>query len=366
MQSDDEAWKESAATWRERYPNADLQAEFFLLKFGADIARSRVIELRDQFKRFDSRKRGELEEHEALRLLEARGEARTYTRLQEIVQSIGLEYKGGLGFLEWLCAVLETSWIKLHMPSIDPDVILKLEALAEEAEKIIQEMRAAKEEAIAQSEEVLKLTEEEERRRQQAEHEAQLQRAMSRDAARKKKAAERKLKEDEEKKRQELERLRQKTQRRGLLGVAGKFEVAMTLSKDSTEENMRRVKAEAEARRQAKLAEIARKEQEIREKEAAEARAKEDELRAEAEKKLLEAERLAEEERKAEEARRLAQEEKRKAKEREEEERRLKEIYEAEKRRAEREVKRKIEEEKRKREESKRRLMERATAFQKK
>jgi len=55
--------QDASEGWQKRLPTVKLQAEFFLMKF-TDIERKRVEELAEDFKKFDSRKKGELQEDE--------------------------------------------------------------------------------------------------------------------------------------------------------------------------------------------------------------------------------------------------------------------------------------------------------------
>ena len=55
--------QDASEGWQQRLPTVKLQAEFFLLKF-TELERSRVEELAEDFKKFDSRKKGELQEDE--------------------------------------------------------------------------------------------------------------------------------------------------------------------------------------------------------------------------------------------------------------------------------------------------------------
>jgi len=141
-------WEECAATWKSRYPTSQNQAEFFLLRFEVDggVSRSFVYELLEQFQKFDSKKSGELEEDEAMRMLEARGETKTFKELRQMVSDIDLDKNRKLCFLEWCCAVFKKSWQVLHTPSGDPNEVGKLGALAGEFGKwkVNAELEAAK------------------------------------------------------------------------------------------------------------------------------------------------------------------------------------------------------------------------------
>ena len=95
------------------------QAEYFLRKFNrhGDINRPKVMILKKEFEVFDDRPggpHGELEEDQAMRLLESRGEAHTLKEIRAMVESIDLDQNHKLSFLEWACAIFKKSWVDLH------------------------------------------------------------------------------------------------------------------------------------------------------------------------------------------------------------------------------------------------------------
>ena len=129
------------------------QAEFFLKKFNRhdDVTRPKVMILRKEFESFDTKNQGELEEDQAMRMLEARGEAKSLREIRSMVADIDIDKNrcyharikyvgksqscmvtGGtaeplpplcplalrrhrkLSFLEWCCAILDKSWEELH------------------------------------------------------------------------------------------------------------------------------------------------------------------------------------------------------------------------------------------------------------
>ena len=109
------------AKWliEDKMKTLDDQAEFFLFKFNAasgdaDVSREKVIELKTEFATFDDKSIGELETDQALRLLEARNETKTYTELRELLKEIDRNHNNMLNLLEWLCAVFNKSWDKLN------------------------------------------------------------------------------------------------------------------------------------------------------------------------------------------------------------------------------------------------------------
>ena len=67
----------------------DHCSEFFLLK-NASLDRKLVVDLRDDFLRYDSNALGELEEDAAMRLLEDRGETKTFVELRQMINVCAL------------------------------------------------------------------------------------------------------------------------------------------------------------------------------------------------------------------------------------------------------------------------------------
>lgn len=57
------AHEDASEGWQQRLPTVKLQAEFFIMKF-PELERSKVEELAEDFKKFDARKKGELQEDE--------------------------------------------------------------------------------------------------------------------------------------------------------------------------------------------------------------------------------------------------------------------------------------------------------------
>ena len=92
------------------------QMEFFLRKFNRhpDVKRPAVWKLMKEFEKFDDDKAGELNEHQALRLLEARGETKTAADMREMVKELDSDANGKLSLLEWCCAIFGKSWEELH------------------------------------------------------------------------------------------------------------------------------------------------------------------------------------------------------------------------------------------------------------
>jgi len=247
-----EMQQDASEGWQQRLPTVKLQAEYFLLKF-PDVGRDRVEEMAEAFKKFDSRRKGELQEDEALRLLEARKETKRFVELRQMVEGLVYDRRREFSFLEWACAYFGKSWKVLHQASINQA----------EIDRAIARVREAEERRI-------RVEQEEERR-----------------------LAEEKRKEEEERRRRAEE-----TSRAGVKGAAAKFDwTAKDVSTDQTMTNEQRIKAEAAARREKKKAEQDRLAAE-EEKRRAEAAARE---AAEAEKRRQE-----EIKRKAEEEERIA------------------------------------------------------------
>jgi len=123
---------DSKADWRSLYPTTSSQVEFFGIKF-PDVKRDLLHKLRSQFDQFDSKKRGELEDDEAMRLLEHRGETKTVKELRQMFHKMDLDGNHKLGFLELCCAMFGKSWETLHAVSGDPNQVDSLKKLASQA-----------------------------------------------------------------------------------------------------------------------------------------------------------------------------------------------------------------------------------------
>jgi len=147
--------KEDASIgWQERLPTVSLQAEYFFLKF-PDVGREKLLELKDVFVKFDGRKVGELQEDEALRLLEYRGETKRVVELRQMVKEMDYDHNRELSFLEWSCAYFNKSWRELHQPGSNQEDIDKAMAkfrIAMEKEIEAGEMARKKAEEIRQHE----------------------------------------------------------------------------------------------------------------------------------------------------------------------------------------------------------------------
>eukprot|EP01114_Cavostelium_apophysatum_P023697 TRINITY_DN9010_c0_g1_i1.p2 TRINITY_DN9010_c0_g1~~TRINITY_DN9010_c0_g1_i1.p2 ORF type:complete len:263 (-),score=103.95 TRINITY_DN9010_c0_g1_i1:1923-2711(-) len=185
--------------WQQRLPTVNLQAEFFLLKF-PDVDRTKSMEMADSFKKFDGRGKGELQEDEALRLLESRKETKRVVELRQMVKDMDFDKNRDLCFLEWACAYFNKSWKTLHSPSAN---------------------------------------------------QAEVDRAMKKlvEAEEKDRVAKAKLADDEKKKKEEEEKRKADLQNTGIKGAAAKFHYAGTDTADKTKSNEDRIKSEAAARK---------------------------------------------------------------------------------------------------------------------
>jgi len=206
--------------WQERLPTVALQIEFFLLKF-PDVPRTQALELASAFKKFDSRGVGELQEDEAMRLLEYRGETKRFVELRQMVQDMDFDQNRELSMLEWACAYYNKSWKVLHTPSINQ----------EEVDKAMSKLRQAMQKEVEAGEKARKLA-----------HEKEL-------AAEKER---KRLEELERKKREEDQIRQQQTNAQGIRGVTAKFHYAANDTVDQTRSNEEKIKAEASARREQK------------------------------------------------------------------------------------------------------------------
>jgi len=338
-------WKANAATWKSRYPTSELQAEFFLLKFQkhGDFTRSALFDLLKQFKTFDKQVQGELEEDQAMHLLESRNQTKTFRELRSMVAEIDLDQNRKLSFLEWACAIFSKSWQELHSPSVDPEEVAAALRLQEQAQAAL-EQAARDAEATAQME-ALKLQEQEE-----AERYSQLTEQEKKDHDER---VRRRKEELERIKREEEEERQRTTGQAGVKGSAAKFHYAAKDTVDTTAENAARLKAEAAARREKKRLEEEKVKADalaaVKAEEARLASIAKAEAEAEAEKARLEAEKADEERKKAESG--------------SEAQRAEREAYEAAKHQAEEEARRKKEEEEAKRNAGRNRLAEKAALW---
>jgi len=289
-------WQSEARDWKKKYPSSAAQAEFFLLRFNrdADVTRSGILELLKQFDRFDSRRQGELEEDEALRLLEFRKETKTVSELRQLVKDIDLDHNHKLCFLELCCSVFKKSWAILHAPSHDPaELALLSELTSNLAQFQVNAQRQSEEMAAAEANKRKELSEIERKKAELGE-----ERALKEQAEHKKREEE--LRREEERKAEEQRRMGQG----GAKGAAAFFEVSAGSTTDKTASNAEKIKAEAAHRRELKRLEEEQKKADQEAKRTAEEASK---LAAAKEMAEAEANRIGAEAAEADHKRRLAE-----------------------------------------------------------
>lgn len=87
--------------------------ELFLWKW-KDVSRVEVNTLLAEFRKYDFSKTGELEENEALMLMEARGDTKTVIEMRETFGKIDTNKNHKLSFLEWLCYIYEKDFTETN------------------------------------------------------------------------------------------------------------------------------------------------------------------------------------------------------------------------------------------------------------
>lgn len=144
------------------------QMELIMWKFGAahSIDRDEITERLEEFLKFDRNCNGELEENEAMQLLEFRGNTKTFRELREMVVEMDLDHNHKLSFLEYACAIYKLDYFSLN-DFVDEEA--RQAALA-----AIAEAKKKREEVIAKME-AMKLAEEEKKRKEEEEIEAEKQ-----------------------------------------------------------------------------------------------------------------------------------------------------------------------------------------------
>lgn len=142
--------------------NGDYR-ELFLWKY-KDITREQVNDELKSFTQHNLRKTGELDEHEAMMLLEHRGCAKTAVELRSCLVEIDKDQSHTVNFLEWLCFWFKKSYEDLN-DFVDEDA--RERAFAEAMAAGIAAQKA--QDAI----EAAKLAEEEAARKRAAEIEAE-------------------------------------------------------------------------------------------------------------------------------------------------------------------------------------------------
>ena len=98
-----------------------------------------LLNMSQDFKRHDLGGKGELDYHEAMMLLEHRGNAITATELREMIADMDADKNHRISFLEWCCAMYHKD-IKLLNDFVDEAA--RERALAE-ARKFEEEAKAA-------------------------------------------------------------------------------------------------------------------------------------------------------------------------------------------------------------------------------
>lgn len=93
--------------------NLDEQRELFLWKF-KDVSRESIKEEFKLFMKADLRKTGELDEHEALMLLENKDLVHTATELRTLLAVVDKDKNRTVNFLEWCCFVYKKPWEELN------------------------------------------------------------------------------------------------------------------------------------------------------------------------------------------------------------------------------------------------------------
>jgi len=304
--------EDASIGWQQRLPTLSLQAQFFHLKF-PELGKEKINEMRDVFMKFDGRKVGELQEDEALRLLEYRGETKRVVELRQMVQEMDYDHNREISFLEWSCAYFGKSWKVLHEAAVNQEDIDKaLQKFRDASQKEIQaaEIARAKAEEVRKAE--LKGVELEERNKSLEEKNRELEEQKLLVAERENQRKEElKRKEEEEKRKRE-----EATSQQGVKGMAAKFHYKSADTKDTTKENQLKINRELEAKKKKKEEEKVIEEEKKRtdeEKQLTEEHAKKNEEereRAEEEKRIAE-----EEKQQAELEKAKAEEERKKAEE---------------------------------------------------
>lgn len=123
------------------------QLELFLWKF-KDIQREEITDRLNEFIKFDVGKKGELEENEAMMLLEYRGETKTFRELRAMVAEMDIDNNHKLSFLEYSCALYKKDYASLN-DFVDEDArqaaLAQVKAANEARLRVEAEMVAAKE-----------------------------------------------------------------------------------------------------------------------------------------------------------------------------------------------------------------------------
>eukprot|EP01120_Amphizonella_sp_Union-15-10_P012225 TRINITY_DN5395_c0_g1_i1.p1 TRINITY_DN5395_c0_g1~~TRINITY_DN5395_c0_g1_i1.p1 ORF type:complete len:249 (-),score=88.01 TRINITY_DN5395_c0_g1_i1:69-815(-) len=137
----------------------DDQAKFFLRAFVLEFQGNfeKVLELAEEFKKYDGRGVGKLEEFEALRLLEARKETITFSKFRETFTEIELDKNRSLSFSEWALFYYKKSPKELFAPvtGCPPEILAALEKAIEAFQAVVAKKKA-REEKMKKLEEIAK------------------------------------------------------------------------------------------------------------------------------------------------------------------------------------------------------------------
>lgn len=100
------------------------------------------------FKKHDLCKRGELDEHEAMMLLEHRGSTKTFQELRAMISDMDVDNNHRISFIEWCCAVFHKPYAELNNFADEEArqaALAEARAHAEAAKAVEEEMKRAKE-----------------------------------------------------------------------------------------------------------------------------------------------------------------------------------------------------------------------------
>lgn len=97
----------------DRLSNVEDQLEMFLWRF-PDVGRDELKGRLKEFNKYDLQKRGMLDDHEALMLLESRGETKTAVELRQMVKDIDKDGDHMVSFIEWCCCVYQKPFEALN------------------------------------------------------------------------------------------------------------------------------------------------------------------------------------------------------------------------------------------------------------
>jgi len=89
------------------------QLEMFIFKF-PDLDRDELSGSLSEFQKFDIDKTDELDEGQAMQLLEARGEVHTFLELRREFEAMDADKNRKINFLEFATYAYKKSWVELH------------------------------------------------------------------------------------------------------------------------------------------------------------------------------------------------------------------------------------------------------------